>query len=431
MTDIETAFDTIRAKNESLTNAFAYYDGDQPIVFASTKLAEIFASSVKFIENWCSVVVDSMKERIELASVTTPKAAQESMKALWTDNLLDLESDDLHEAALVTGEAYLLVQRTEERGVELFYNDPRLCHVWYESDNPRVKRMAAKLWVGENKKYHLTLYYPDRFEYYISQSTYEGVNDAGNFVLLEGGIQANETGEIPVFHFSLSKRVIKGELADVIPLQNAINKLLTDMMVVGDFGSFPQRYIISNAEIGKLKNAPNEIWAIPSGDGVGQQTSVGQFQPADLGNYLNSINQLAGDIARITRTPKHYFYSQGGDPSGEALIAMEAPLNRKVRDRIERFEPVWKEALAYALRLSGHEVRADEIALEWDTIETLQPRTQAEIRSFERQSGIPLLTLLRQEGWTDEQLTQMLSDQKLASAQMADALLSQFEKGQD
>ncbi len=49
--------------------------------------------------------------------------------------------------------------------------------------------------------------------------------------------------------------------------------------MVGDFGSFPQRYIISNAEIGKLENAPNEIWAIPAGDGVGQQTSVGQFQP--------------------------------------------------------------------------------------------------------------------------------------------------------
>lgn len=431
MTDIKTAFDTIRAKYDGLKQAFDYYDGNQPIVFASSKLAEIFESNVKFVENWCAVVVDSMKERIELARVATPENIQSSMDTIWDSNLLDLESDDLHEAALVTGEAYLLVQRTEERGVELFYNDPRLCHVWYHNDNPRAKKMAAKMWVNDDKRYNLTLYYPDRIEYYVSRSEYESVSDAGNFVLLEDGIQANETGEIPVFHFTLSKRVTKGELADVIPLQNAINKLLTDMMVVGDFGSFPQRYIISNAEIGKLKNAPNEIWAIPSGDGVGQQTSVGQFQPADLGNYLNSINQLAGDIARITRTPKHFFFSQGGDPSGEALIAMEAPLNRKVRDRIERFEPVWKDAIAYALRLDGKSVTAGDITLKWDTIETLQPRTQAEIRNFEVNSGIPLLTLLRQEGWTDEQLKQMLQDQKLARAQLADSLLSQFEKGQD
>ena len=429
MTDIKLAFDTIKGKYQGHTDAFAYYDGDQPIVFASTKLAEIFKSSVKFTENWCSVVVDSVKERIELDSFEVPEAASKDLDDIWTRNLLDLESDDLHEAALVTGEAYLVVQQSED-GVDMFYNDPRLCHVFYESDNPRKKRMAAKMWAGDDDKYHLTLYYSDRFEKYISQADAENVTDAANFVLQEDGIVPNESAIIPVFHYILSKRVIKGDLNDVIPLQNAINKLLTDMMVVGDYGSFPQRYIISNAEVGKLKNSPNEIWAIPSGDGAGQGTSVGQFQPADLSNYLHSINQLAGDISRITRIPKHYFYSEGGDPSGEALIAMEAPLNRKVQDRIERFEPVWKEAMSYALHLSGHEVDVQEITVRWERVETIQPRTQAEIRSLGVQAGIPLITLLKDEGWSETEIEDLLADQKLASALMADTLLGQFEKGQ-
>jgi hypothetical protein len=429
MTDIKLAFDTIKGKYQGHTDAFAYYDGDQPIVFASTKLAEIFKSSVKFTENWCSVVVDSVKERIELDSFEVPEAASKDLDDIWTRNLLDLESDDLHEAALVTGEAYLVVQQNDD-GVDMFYNDPRLCHVFYESDNPRKKRMAAKMWAGDDDKYHLTLYYSDRFEKYISQADAENVTDATNFVLQEDGIVPIEEGFIPVFHYILSKRVIKGDLNDVIPLQNAINKLLTDMMVVGDYGSFPQRYIISNAEVGKLKNSPNEIWAIPSGDGAGQGTSVGQFQPADLSNYLHSINQLAGDISRITRTPKHYFYSEGGDPSGEALIAMEAPLNRKVQDRIERFEPVWKEAMSYALHLSGHEVDVQEITVRWERVETIQPRTQAEIRSLGVQAGIPLITLLKDEGWSETEIEDLLADQKLASALMADTLLGQFEKGQ-
>ncbi len=77
MTDIQTAFDTIRAKNESLTNAFAYYDGNPADCVCNTNSAEIFASSVKFIENWCSVVIDSMKERIEPAKCYHAKAAQE------------------------------------------------------------------------------------------------------------------------------------------------------------------------------------------------------------------------------------------------------------------------------------------------------------------------------------------------------------------
>jgi hypothetical protein len=429
MDDRQLAYEAIRAKYQNHTDCFDYYDGDQPIVFASAKLAEIFKSSVKFTENWCSVVIDSVKERIELKGFQVPDGADESLSEIWNRNLLDLESDDLHEAALVTGEAYLIVQQSDD-GVDMFYNDPRLCHVFYESDNPRKKRMAAKMWVGDDDKYHLTLYYPDRFEFYISQNDSDNVTESSTFKPTEEGVVANVDGVIPVFHYSLSKRVVKSDLADVIPLQNAINKILTDMMVVGDYGSFPQRYIISNAEVGKLKNAPNEIWAIPPGDGIGQQTSVGQFQAADLGNYLRSMNQLAGDISRITRTPKHYFFSEGGDPSGEALIAMEAPLNRKVQDRIERFEPVWKEAMSYALHLSGHEVDVADITALWETVETVQPRTEAEIRSFEVNAGIPLITVLRGEGWSDEQIAQLLQDQKLARALMADTLLGQFEKGQ-
>jgi hypothetical protein len=109
---------------------------------------------------------------------------------------------------------------------------------------------------------------------------------------------------------------------------------------------------------------------------------------------------------------------------------MEAPLNRKVQDRIERFEPVWKEAMSYALHLSGHEVDVQDISVRWEKVETVQPRTQAEIRSLGVQAGIPLITLLKDEGWSETQIVDLLKEQKLASAMMADSLLANFEKGQ-
>jgi adenylate cyclase len=61
------------------------------------------------------------------------------------------------------------------------------------------------------------------------------------------------------------------------------------------------------------------------------QRATGERSPLDrttLANALTAIDKMASTIAIITRTPKHYFYSQGGDPSSEALIAMEAPLNQ-------------------------------------------------------------------------------------------------------
>ena len=49
----------------------------------------------------------------------------------------------------------------------------------------------------------------------------------------------------------------QSEIAMVMSNQDAINKLLADMMVAAEFGAFRQRYIISQVDPGSLKNAPN------------------------------------------------------------------------------------------------------------------------------------------------------------------------------
>jgi hypothetical protein len=433
--DVKLAYDAIVAKRVPHTESFAYYDGDQPLIYANNRLREIYSGvQVKFIENWCSVVIDACKERIQLDGMTVPANADAMAKQIWDDNIMALETDDLHEALLVTGESYLIVSLEEGEAIpSLYYNDPRLCHAFYRSDKPREMRMAAKMWVNDFGTYSLTLYYPDRLEYYITSQKAENVGVASAFVadtsVYPEGVAPNPHGQIPVFHFAINKRKIIGDLYNIVPVQNGINKLLTDMMVAAEYGAFKQRWVISNADPGVLKNSPNEIWSLAAGDGAGQATSVGEFSATDLKNYLDAINQLAGDIARMSRTPKHYFFSQGGDPSGEALIAMEAPLNRKVQDRIERVEPVWKSAFQFALELAGIKVPLNEIIPEWSVVETVQPKTNAEIRVLEVNAGIPLVTVLRREGWTDEQLDEMANDKEAEGADLGDAVLGAFEKG--
>lgn len=431
--DIKLAYESIVNKRDALTDAFAYYDGDHPIIYSTARLASIFKSNeVKFIQNWCAVVIDSLKERIQLKGFTVPDQVKAEVDRLWIENQLSLESDDLHEAVHITGEGFIIVQESETGGSpEIFYNDPRLVTAIYYEGNPRNMRLAAKMWIDELEHYRLTLYYPDRFEYYISQGKAENVTNAGAFTPDPDQPEApNPWGKIPVFHFRLSKRVIKGDLHDVIPLQNAVNKLLTDMMVVGDYGAFKQRYIITNSDVSGLRNSPDAIWEIPAGDGSTEGTKVGEFSATDLKNYLEAISQIAGDIAKISRTPKHYIFGQAGDPSGEALTAMEAPLIRKAQDHIERFDPVWSEVIAYALQLKGYTINHAEINPEWETVETVQPKTRADIRLLTVNSGIPLITALKREGWTETEIEDMIKDQTLTTDMLADSLLNQFDKGQ-
>jgi hypothetical protein len=243
---------------------------------------------------------------------------------------------------------------------------------------------------------------------------------------------------VPVFHFRRDRREIQSEFANALPLQDAVNKLLADMMVAAEYGAFRQRYIISQGDPGVMKNSPNEIWMLQSGDGAGQGTQVGEFSATDLSNYLAAMDKLASSIATITRTPKHYFLATGGDPSGEALMTMESPLVKKATRYIARFTPTWKALASFLLALDGSAIPPASITPIYDAPETIQPKTAADIRKVNVESGIPIVTILRNEGWTQEQLDVLAEDkqaeQSAGTAGLAQALLAKqrsFDQGED
>jgi len=437
--DLQRAFKALTAKQIPYTELWEYYDGDQPVVYASSRLREIFRNvDVRVVENWCAVVVDAVADRLRLQGVTAAEdqKATAMLEDLWQRQRLQLEAKSVHEAVLAIGEAFVIVWPGESADgktapVQVYYNDPRLCHVFYDPENPRAKSFAAKWWIDGELKRRLTLYYPDRLIYYVSKGKAANITSWRSFQPADPPEGANSFGVIPVFHFRLESRVIKGELANVITIQNAINKLLLDMMVCAEFGAFRQRWVISNAgDLEALQNAPYEHWFIPAGDGLGQPTSVGQFEASDLKNYTDAIEKLAADIGRITNTPKHFLFAQGGDPSGEALIALEAPLNKKVQDRIDHLTPTWREVAAFALKAAGQEIDEQVIAVSWAAVETVQPKTQAEIRESSTRAGIPLSTALRREGWTQAELDEMEKDRKQASEAEKNSLAAALVRAQ-
>ena len=88
----------------------------------------------------------------------------------------------------------------EESGQpEAYYNDSRNVHLFYEADQPRRKRFACKWWIGDDGHRLLTLYYPDRLEYYRSTNAVTGhdspviftneVTNGKSFVLHRRGAQ--------------------------------------------------------------------------------------------------------------------------------------------------------------------------------------------------------------------------------------------------
>jgi SPP1 family phage portal protein len=415
-TDLERAVEELKNKKTACDKLWAYYDGKQPLVYSTERLAKLFKDlKARFSQNWCAVVIDSELDRLTLKqlAVADDDAMTETLSALFEKSELLLDADDVHKAGLVIGEAFVIAWPDAENQVEAYYNDPRMCHVFYEEENPRQKSFAAKWWIDREKKVNLTLYYPDRLEYYQTAREYKEGKDILASAFQESEPNAvNPHGEVPVFHFKPDRRIIKSELQNVLEPQDGINKLLSDMMIAAEYGAFKQKWIISNADTKSLKNAPNEVWTIPGSAGEEQAAQVGEFSATELGNYLNGINNWANFIATASRTPKHYLFDTGGQPSGEALIALEAPLNKKAQQHSERFAVTWRKLAAFMLKLQGQDVDSKAIQVIYERPQTVQPRTQAEIRQINSNAGIPLTTILREEGKSPKEIEDIKAEKE-------------------
>lgn len=419
--DIQLAIDALLAKESMYTMLYQYYDGDQPLVYVTERLHQVFESlNARFNENWCAVVVNSVYDRLEIRDfqIADQEQATKGLQLLREKSGLADEEGLIHEDVCVVGEAYMIVWPDEDGVPQVYRNDPRQVYVHYDEDNPRKASFAAKWWKTREGYLRLTMYYRDRLEYYVSERTIIPGEQASEKIfqpLQEAPVADNPYGVIPVFHFRLSRRRAKSYLDNVIEPQNIINKLLADLMVAAEFAAYRQRWIISQVGAEGLKNVPFGIWDIPASDGTGQATSVGEFAHTPLSNYLEALRAFAADIGIITETPRHFFFQQGGQLSGEALIAMESPLNRKVHKAIQALVPTWRDLVSFMLALVNIQITTDQIWTNYAPPETVQPKTQAEIRKLNVGSGIPLPTVLRDEGWDEADLLKMYDDEEKAA----------------
>jgi hypothetical protein len=448
-TDIERAYDALAGKKGRYDLLYAYYEGNQPLVYSTEHLSDLFRKiEARWVQNWCAVVVDAALERLTLKGFSVDesaggsKAASDKLTELGTACDLEIEAYDAHKDALITGEGFLLAWPDEEGGFDLYANDPRLVHCFYEPDRPKVMEFACKWWRVPGATM-MNLYYPDRIEHWIGPKSprngrsfipYDRIVGDPDLEVAVGqdipAVEDNPHDRIPVFHLQTSRRGPGGELRKILTSQDAVNKLLADMMVASEFGSFPQRYVISEQDTSKLKIAPGQLWSFqPSDEGV-QPTSAGSFPTVDVNQYLGAMDKLAASIAIVSRTPKHYFFGQAGDPSGEALIAMEAPLVAKCEHYGELFGQVWRELGAFMLDSTGIKVAPTSVSTVWGPMQTQQPVSMTTaLLNFVR-ATMPLATALRELGWGPEELKQ-LEDDRADEPQVPTmgAALAGFNKG--
>jgi hypothetical protein len=142
---------------------------------------------------------------------------------------------------------------------------------------------------------------------------------------------------VPLIEVPNNPRLLTGgvsEIADVICIQDRVNKTLADRLMTQDYGAFPQKWAIGfptededgnpqRVDVGRDRMVQSDL----------AETRFGQWESAPLDPYSAAKREDVKDIASRTRTPAQYLLGEMSNVNGETLKASESGLVSKVRQR--------------------------------------------------------------------------------------------------
>jgi hypothetical protein len=421
--NINWALDQFHAKLPAYKIARNYYDGDQRLAFASEKLNSAFGRLFKaFSDNLMPTVVETVKDRLKLDGFTvagkeegqTDEAIQPTLDELWRRNRLLVRANQVHLDSLIEGDSYVIVwpNRFDNEFPTFYPNCASAIVIDYDDEQPGYITRAAKAYEAKDKHWRLTLYFRNRIEKYVTQNAVEGLPDRPNaFIRLIDSDPwpiPNPYDKVPVFHFANRASIGQpgcSELRESMPLQDALNKSIADMLVASEFYGVPQRWLTGLEDESVIKQAQERfklmsggLWATSDKD-----AKFGEFSAADISKFITVSETFRKEIARVSRTPLHYFALEGEFPSGESLRVSEGPLIRKVKDRQETWGAVWGDAFRFALQIGNH--GDHEPQPKW-----LNPETRDDDGEVTRaatkvtQLQIPYEQVWREMGYTETQI---------------------------
>ncbi len=434
------------ARNPALVTASAYYDGRHPLAFQTDPYRRAFGHLFDgFADNWCGLVVDATEERMDIegfrigAKLGEPPApdviaVDPEAWGWWQRNEMDAESGVAHTEALIAGSAAALVWWGADGSPEITVEDPETVIVEPEPGNRYRRRAGLKRWMDDDGYGRVTLYLPSAIFKWRSGNKLSGLGTAWADVKTWTPAQdqgdptwplANELGVVPLVPLwtnPRARRLGRSEIADVIPLQNATNKLLADLLIASEYAAFRQRWA-TGIEIPRDENgdpieifraAIDRLWVVEPNRDVGapgeamEPPRFGEFAETDLGGYVKAIELVVQHVASQTRTPPHYFYLGGGQPpSGESIKSAETGLVAKSRRRMRHYGEAWEEVV----RLAGIIAGRDELRDRTITVETVwsDPESRSESEHVDAVTkmsalGIPQEALWHELGFTATQI---------------------------
>ena len=424
------------------TELQGYFDGDIPVLaLMNTEERRAFRAFLRESgANWCELIVNAVAERLQVTGFRFTGDDDGTAWRIWQASHMDADAELVQTDALVTGQAFMLVQPDDDNptGVAITPESPMEACVLYEPGDRRTRRAGYKRYELDEGGALEILILPDVI------ATWEP--DSGGVPQIE----ANPAGEVGLVEIVPQPRTYgdpRSELTPALVIQDRINTLIFNRLVSADYGAFRQiwatgirlaRQVAKEAKNGDAKAedgkpAPARV-AKPFELGVNRLLAnedpagrFGSFPESELRGYLSSVEQDVNMLAAITQTPPHYLLGQMVNLSADAIKASEAGLVAKVRRRALHIGEGHEETMRTGLRMIGHPAAADVSAeVVWRDFETRSEGQLVDALVKMRTLGVPLEVLWERWGASPQEIArwkQLAAEESAASPEAAYARL--------
>jgi len=437
-----------------------YWVGDHPS-YLSDRQKEFLGIRAKkadhlFSHNLCGLVVAAVVERLSVTGFGAAAGDDLAQMAWrwWEANRMDAGQDELYEAALRDGAAYMIVDWGVEAGqprwtLNTAFDGTQGMKIHRDPDTNEIL-FASKRWQtnnplepGESGKTRLTLYFPDRVEKWIS-STEQG-NQAGWVAVTD---REDEPWPVPWVDGRgrpLGMAVVPfenpggSELEDVVPVQDMLNKADLDLVAATDFSGF--RILWASGVAPQIDSSTGNEKEITVAPGrllrlSAAEARLNALEPVTLEWVIAASKYWIESLAGVSRTPQYLFQSQGAEqPSGESLKMQEVGLIAKAERKQRVFGNAWEDVAYLSARLwnvnrpPGEALGEARLATLWDDLASRDELQDAQIAKVKLDSGLPVEQIWREWGYDEEMIQEWLARE--SGPNLGEQLLRAYEQGVD
>lgn len=402
----------------------AYYGGTQPLSFLSPEAKTALGTRFgRMASNVPRLAVTALAERLRVTGFDGA-----DVWADWISNDLDQTSGVAHREALTLGTSYVIVWARPDGSPRITVESARQVAVVTDPGSRQVVA-ALKRWETATST-EAVLYEVDQITRLRAPSL--GATTTG-FRTVEK--IPNPLGVVPVVRLRNGDRLLDdgvSEIDDLMPLVDALNKVLADMLVTSEYVGRPRRWatgieLEENAETGEAENP------IPEGNRAmvseNPDAKFGQLAAADLGHYESAVRVLLGQIMAVSALPAHYVGVFTDNPaSADALRASEASLTARVEARQATFGRSWEDVarLAVAVR-DGTDPASVDVRVRWADAATRSVAQEADAVVKLFGAGLlPATYALKRLGYATDEIAEIRTARRAEALDGAGVNLAQL-----